>query len=71
MEPSWSHFQIFSLLNEINNFCDKIAFLDGSMLFPVFGSFMLTCYMEPNWFQFADFEPAWWSNLFLEQKYIF
>ena len=32
-----------------------VAPLDGSKWFSgVFGSFVLTCYMEPSWFPFSD-----------------
>ena len=55
-----SHFQIFSPLGEINHFCNKNTFLRWFHVVPsVFGSFMLACYMEPSWFPFSDFKPAW------------
>ena len=36
MEPVWFHFSDLKSLGEINHFWNKIAFLDGSMRFPVF-----------------------------------
>ena len=55
-----SHFQIFSPLGEINHFCSQKCIFRWFHVVPsVFGSFMLTCYMEPSWFPFSDFEPVW------------
>ena len=36
----------------------------------VFGSFMLNCFIEPDWIPFLDFQPACWNKSFLEQKCI-
>ena len=50
----------FSPLSEINHFVPKNAFFKWFHVVPsVFGLFMLTCYMEPSWFPFSDFEPVW------------
>ena len=67
-----AHFQIFSLLGEINHFWIRSAFFRWLHEVPgVFGSFMSTCYMEPRWFPFSDFKPAWWNKSCLEKKSAF